>query len=79
MPKPVIRAVDDEPEILSSIERDLRPHHRASYPEPEVRTDPKGFVGAGEPKTRVTSIAIFPVDPRDSEGGVLTGRDPRTV
>ena len=31
MPRPVILAVDDEPQVLNAIERDLRRHYRAEY------------------------------------------------
>ena len=31
MKKPVIIAVDDEPEVLNSIERDLRQHYSDNY------------------------------------------------
>ncbi|HZK79303.1 MAG TPA: hypothetical protein VFC35_10365 [Gemmatimonadaceae bacterium] len=31
MTKPVILAVDDDPGVLSAIERDLRQHYRAHY------------------------------------------------
>ena len=31
MAKPVILAVDDDPEVLGAIERDLRSHYRSDY------------------------------------------------
>ena len=31
MPKPVILAVDDDPEVLNAVDRDLRQHFRADY------------------------------------------------
>ena len=31
MTKPVILAVDDDPQVLNAVERDLRQHYRADY------------------------------------------------
>ena len=31
MPNPVILAVDDEPQVLNAVERDLRRHYRREY------------------------------------------------
>ena len=45
MGKPVIMTVDDDPEVLSAIERDLRQHYRSDYRMLKASSGPRGAGG----------------------------------
>lgn len=64
MAKPVILAVDDEPEVLNFIDRDLRQHYSTTY---RVMKAPSGAAALDtvrQLKQRGASIALFVVDER---------------
>ncbi len=64
MAKPVILTVDDEPEVLNSIERDLRQHYSPTY---RVIKAPSGELALDtvrQLKQRGMTVALFIVDQR---------------
>src|SRR6185436_16279290 len=64
MSKPVLFTVDDDPEVLNAIERDLRQHFRTDY---RVLKAPSGAVALDtvrELKQRNAQVALFLVDER---------------
>jgi thioredoxin reductase (NADPH) len=64
MSKPVILAVDDEPEVLNSIRRDLRQHYSESYRVMHASSGRQAVETVAELKRRGTSVALFVVDQR---------------
>jgi thioredoxin reductase (NADPH) len=64
MAKPVIVSVDDDPEVLSAIERDLRRHFQADYRIVKARSGAEGLEAVRQLKQRGTAIALFLVDQR---------------
>jgi len=64
MAKPVILAVDDEPEVLNAIERDLRHHFAAAYRIMKARSGAEALDATRQLKQRGTPIALFLVDER---------------
>jgi thioredoxin reductase (NADPH) len=62
--KPVILCVDDEPEVLGAIERDLRRHYRSDYRIVRASSGADGLEAARRLKERGTAIALFLVDER---------------
>jgi thioredoxin reductase (NADPH) len=62
--KPVILAVDDDQEVLSAIERDLRQRYRQNYRVLSAPTAAQALDTARELKRRGTPIALFLVDQR---------------
>jgi thioredoxin reductase (NADPH) len=62
--KPVILCVDDDPEVLGAIERDLRRHYRGDYRIVRAASGAEGLEAARELKERGTAIALFLVDER---------------
>jgi thioredoxin reductase (NADPH) len=64
MTKPVILSVDDDPEVLGSIERDLRSHYRGDYRILTASSGAQGLEAARELKQRGTPVALFLVDER---------------
>ncbi|HSV41445.1 MAG TPA: FAD-dependent oxidoreductase [Nocardioidaceae bacterium] len=64
MSKPVILSVDDDPEVLGAIERDLRKHYRGDYRVLRASSGQQGLEVATELKARGTPIALFLVDER---------------
>jgi thioredoxin reductase (NADPH) len=64
MPKPVILAVDDEPEVLNSIRRDLRQHFSESYRVMQASSGQQAVETVAELKRRGTAVALFVVDQR---------------
>lgn len=67
MTKPVILSVDDDPEVLGAIERDLRRHYRGDYRVLKAASGREGLEAAVELKSRGTPIALFLVDERMPE------------
>ncbi len=67
MNKPVILAVDDDPEVLNAVERDLRQHFRADYRVVKVGSGPQALETVRQLKKRSAPIALFLVDERMPE------------
>lgn len=64
MSRPVIMSVDDDPEVLGAIERDLRRHYRGDYRVIKALSGSLALEAARELKQRGTPIALFLVDER---------------
>lgn len=64
MSKPVILTVDDEPDVLNAIERDLRAHFRTDYRIVKVGSGSEALDVVRELKQRGANIALFMVDER---------------
>jgi thioredoxin reductase (NADPH) len=64
MAKPVIFAVDDEPEVLNSIERDLRQHYNTIYRVMKATSGTQALDAVCQLKKRGTPVALFVVDER---------------
>jgi thioredoxin reductase (NADPH) len=62
--KPVIMSVDDDPEVLAAIERDLRQHYRSDYRILRASSGPQALDAARDLKQRGTPVALFLVDER---------------
>ncbi|MEP6762887.1 MAG: FAD-dependent oxidoreductase [Gemmatimonadaceae bacterium] len=73
MAKPVILAVDDDHEVLSAVERDLRQKYRAQYRIVGASSGQQALDTAREFKKRGSAIALFLVDQRmpDMSGTAL--------
>jgi thioredoxin reductase (NADPH) len=64
MSKPVILTVDDEPDVLNAIERDLYSHFRTSYRIVKAGSGQQALKVVEELKQRGANIALFMVDER---------------
>lgn len=64
MSKPVLLTVDDDPEVLSAVERDLRRHFRADYRIVKVSSGQEALETTRELKQRGIPVALFLVDER---------------
>jgi len=64
MAKPVLLAVDDDPEVLAAIERDLRQQYRSDYRVMRADSAREALSLAEELQRRATPIALFLVDQR---------------
>lgn len=64
MAKPVILSIDDDPEVLGAIERDLRRHFQSDYRIIKARSGAEGLEAARQLKLRGTPVALFLVDQR---------------
>jgi len=64
MGKPVILTVDDEPEVLNSIERDLRQHYSTDYRIMKASSGELALETVRQLKQRGTAVALFLVDQR---------------
>ena len=64
MPRPVILTVDDEPQVLNAIERDLRRHYRAEYRIVKAGSGADALDAVGQLKRRNDPIAVFLADQR---------------
>jgi thioredoxin reductase (NADPH) len=67
MPKPIILAVDDDPEVLNAVDRDLRAHFRADYRVIKVGSGRQAVDTTLQLKQRGAPIALFLVDERMPE------------
>ena len=67
MSKPVIMSVDDDPEVLGAIERDLRRHYKSDYRIVKAGSAREGLNAARQLKQRGTPVAMFLVDQRMPE------------
>jgi len=64
MAKPILLTVDDDPEVLSAIERDLRERYRLDYLVLKARSGEEALRAAGELQARGRTVALFLVDQR---------------
>ena len=64
MAKPVIMSVDDDPEVLGAVERDLRRHFRSDYRILAVSSGPQALETTQQLKARDAAVALFLVDER---------------
>jgi thioredoxin reductase (NADPH) len=64
MSKPVILTVDDDPEVLNAIERDLRVHFRAHYRVVKASSGVQALEAVRQLKQRGAPVALFLVDER---------------
>ena len=64
MSKPVLLTVDDDPEVLNAIERDLRNHFRADYRVVKASSGAQALDAVRQLKQRGAQIALFLVDER---------------
>jgi thioredoxin reductase (NADPH) len=64
MTKPILLTVDDDPEVLSAIERDLRERYREDYLVLKARSGEEALQAAVEVQQRGKTIALFLVDQR---------------
>ena len=62
--KPVILTVDDDPEVLGAIERDLRQRYRDGYRIVAASSGPQALDAARELQRRGTAVALFLADQR---------------
>jgi thioredoxin reductase (NADPH) len=78
--KSVILSVDDDPEVLNAIERDLRKHYRSEYRILKATSGREALAAARQLKQRGTPIALFLVDARMPEmSGTELLRDMRKL
>jgi thioredoxin reductase (NADPH) len=64
MAKPVILIVDDEPQVLNAVERDLRQHYRGDYSILKAGSGAEALKTVAHLKRRATPLALFLVDQR---------------
>ncbi|MGA2380122.1 MAG: response regulator, partial [Spirochaetia bacterium] len=64
MTKPAILTVDDEPEVLNAVERDLRKHFAAEYRILKAGSGAQALEAVRELKQRNSAVALFLVDAR---------------
>jgi thioredoxin reductase (NADPH) len=64
MSKPVILTVDDDPEVLNAVERDLRNHFRADYRVVKASSGGQALEAVQQLRQRGASVALFLVDER---------------
>ena len=72
MAKPVILTVDDDPQVLNSVERDLRQHFRGEYRIIKAASGSQALQAVQELKRRNDPLALFLVDQRMPE---MTGTE----
>jgi thioredoxin reductase (NADPH) len=64
MSKPVIMTVDDEPEVLNAVERDLRKQYAAEYRIVKASSGAQALDAVRQLKQRNAAVALFLVDAR---------------
>jgi thioredoxin reductase (NADPH) len=64
MPKPIILIVDDEPQVLNAVERDLRRHYGGDYRIVKAASGIEALEAARQLKVRNAPIALFLADQR---------------
>lgn len=64
MAKPALIAVDDEPEVLRSVERDLRRHYGSDYRILRAESGVAGLDAAEKLKAREETVALYLADQR---------------
>ncbi len=65
--RPVIMSVDDDPQVLGAIERDLRLHYKNDYRILKAASAHEALDAARQLKQRGTAVALFLVDQRMPE------------
>lgn len=68
-PGPVILTVDDDPNVLNAVERDLRRHYGREYRIIKTRSGPEALETVKGLKKRSVPVALFLVDQRMPEMG----------
>src|SRR5687767_8772499 len=64
MAKPVILAVDDEPQVLNAVEKDLRQHFRGEYRIVKAGSGAEALEAVQQLNQRNTPLALFVIDQR---------------
>lgn len=64
MAKPVLLTVDDEPQVLNAVERDLRRHYRGDYRIVKAASGQEALTAVEQFKRRNVPVALFLVDQR---------------
>jgi thioredoxin reductase (NADPH) len=64
MAKPIIMTVDDEPQVLNAVERDLRQHYRGDYRIVKAGSGAEALETVQKLKQRNDPLALFLVDQR---------------
>ena len=64
MPKPVIWTIDDDPDVLRAVERDLRSHYGDRYRVISADSGISALEGVKQLKLRNEAVALFLVDQR---------------
>jgi thioredoxin reductase (NADPH) len=64
MQKPAILAVDDDPQVLNAVERDLRAHFHGEYRIVKAASGQEGLDAVRQLKRRGSALALFLVDQR---------------
>lgn len=64
MAKPIILTVDDEPQVLNAVERDLRSYYRSDYRIVKARSGQEALETLRQLKQRNSAVALFLVDQR---------------
>lgn len=67
MSKPAIIAVDDDPQVLAAVRRDLRSHYGSSYQIVAASSGAEGLELVNDLKSRARTVAAFVVDQRMPE------------
>lgn len=67
MNKPVILVVDDDPQVLAAVRRDLRSNYRESYSIVSASSGPEALAAARELKSRSDALALVISDQRMPE------------
>ena len=67
MARPVIMTVDDDPQVLGAIDRDLRQHYKNDYRVVKASSGKEALDAARQLKQRGTAVAMFLVDQRMPE------------
>ena len=64
MSKPVLMMVDDDPEVLAAVERDLRAHYKGEYRLVKANGPEQAIEAAQQLAKRGADVALFLVDER---------------
>ena len=64
MTKPVILSVDDDPQVLNAVERDLRRHYQSDYRVVKATSGAEALEAVKQLKQREVPLALFLVDQR---------------
>jgi thioredoxin reductase (NADPH) len=64
MAKPIIMTVDDEPQVLNAVERDLRQHFRGDYRIVKANSGAEALETVQRLRQRNDPLALFLVDQR---------------
>ena len=67
MAQPIILTVDDEPQVLNAVERDLRQHYRRDYRIVKAGSGAEALKTVEQLKQRNAAVALFLVDQRMPE------------